>query len=198
MAYKFNIANRLKDGAKRRFFNSKRFPKWRCGDSLALKIYDEIIETIPCHDFAAQSLFAKGYMLWQKQDYDESIDAYQCLIRRFPKHELTPMGYIAINRVFLEQCRLEFQNPDLLQLAQINLKRFKQEFPRDENLHIAEEDVQAIKECYADGLYKTGAFYEKTCKPKAALIYYQNAIDQFPDTYVAEKCRFRIDDITAP
>jgi outer membrane protein assembly factor BamD (BamD/ComL family) len=189
MAYKFHIANALREGERCRFYGTKQLPKWASGTELAIKIYDEVIQSIPCHDFAAESLYAKGYMLWEQNAWGESIEAFQTLIRRFPKHSLAPQGYLAINRVFIDEAKQEFQNPDLLQLAQINLKRFKQDYPRDENIALAEKDVQMLKELYAEGLYNTACFYEWKNNPGAAVLYYKSAMVRFPETEIAVKCR---------
>lgn len=195
MEYKFCIANEFRDGARRRPFGTKQLPKWFPAQSLALQIYDEVIQTIPCHEYAARSLWFKGNMLREEGQYQASIEAFQTLIRRFPKHELTPKAFLAINQVYADEAEWEFQNPDLLQLAELNLKRFKQEFPRDEKIAEAEKDVQALKETYAAGLWKTGQFYEWQGQPQAAKIYYNSAIRQFPDTAIAEKCKACLQDV---
>lgn len=195
MEYKYLIANSFACGAKRRPFGAKQLPKWLPGESLALQIYDQIIQAIPCHEYAAQSLWTKGNMLWSECAYQESIESFQQLIRRFPKHELTPQAYLAINQVFLTEAQWEFQNPDLLQLAEINLKKFRQEFPRDERVVEAEKDLLALKETYALGLWKTAQFYEWKGETSAASIYYMNAIHQFPETNIAERCQRRLNSI---
>lgn len=197
IGYKVQIADKFRCGARKRCFGTKMLPKWASARSLALEIYDEVITSLPCHDFAAQSLYAKGYMHWEDQDYKESVDAYQTLIRRFPKHELAPTAYLCINQVYLEQAEVEFQNPDILALAEINLKRFQRDFPKDENLVEAEGNVQAIKEFYARGLWETGQFYERIDQPGASAIYYARAIRQFPDTSFARCCSYRLSVVAA-
>ena len=193
MEYKFRIASEFRAGARRRPFCTKQLPKWLPAQNLALQIYDDIIQTMPCHEYAAQSLWAKGHMLWDECLYQDSIDAFQTLIRRFPKHELTPKSYRAINQVYLAEAEWEFQNPDLLQLAEINLRKFRREFPRDETVLLAEADVQALKETYAAGLWKTGKSYEWQGQCEAAAIYYMSAIKQFPDTAIADQCKSRLE-----
>lgn len=193
MDYKFAIANAFYDGAKRHCFGSKKFPKIMAARNLAVVIYDEIIETMPCHEYAVQALWAKGNICLEEKLYRESIDAFQTLIRRFPRHELTPESYLAINRVYLTEAEWEFQNPDLLQLAELNFRRFEQEFPRDERVSEAEADIGNLREIYAAGLLKTGKYYEGQGAPKAAIIYYMNALSKFPETRVAESCRARLD-----
>lgn len=192
MQFKFAIANELKNGAKIRFFGTKQLPKWGSGTELAVEIYDEVIAAIPCSELAAQSLFAQGQVLWKQRLYRDSIDVYLQLIRRFPKHEYAPESYLIITQIYLDQARCEFQNPDLLALAQITLRRFKEDFPRDEKVCRAEATVMELKEVYATGLYETGKLYERKGEPRASVIYYSNAINQFPDTKISKLCQERL------
>lgn len=195
--YKLTIADRFACGYKKRFFGSKRFPRWAPAKELALEIYDEVIAMLPCHELAARAFYSKGCLLREFREFRESVEAFQGLIRRFPKHELAPESYLAINKIYLEQCQYEFQNPDLLVLAQINLRKFQLAFPREERIAEAEADIYAIKEIYASGFYETGQFFERKKKPHAAIIYYKNALKQFPETSTAQLCKARLD-VLAP
>lgn len=190
---KYEIANCFKEGARKHLLGYSQMPKWASGYSLAVKIYDEVIAALPCHDLAAQALFSKAEMHWILEEYKEAIECYHSLIKRFPKHELAPKSYLLITEVYLDQCQVEFQNPDLLALAQITVRRFGQDFPREEALQQAEANVGMIKEVYAKGLYDTGQFYERVKKPQASILYYRNAIQQFPDTQIAVECQKRLE-----
>lgn len=191
VTYKFAIANQFKCGAKKRFFGWKQMPKWLPCPSYALELYDEVIAAMPCHSIAAEAMYAKARFLWEQYDFEESIEVFQQLIRRFPKNELTPQSYFSISKIYLEQSQFDIQNPDLLALSLINLRKFKQEFPREELVNEVEEDVQEIKELFATQLFKTGLFYERIDKPNASLVYYKSAIEQFPDTAIARRCHSR-------
>lgn len=196
--YKFYIAERFRCGARKRFFGTKQLPKWASGRGLGLQIYDEVICSLPAHDLAARALYYKGVLLWEDDAFRESIDSFQALIRRFPKHELAPDSYLAIADVYVEQSCSEFQNPDLLALATINLRKFSRDFPRDERIELVEERVQWMKESFARGLYEIGRFYERKGEPEAAAIYFSKAIKDFPDTEIAEFCRVRLVTSHAP
>lgn len=196
--YKYQIAERFRCGARRRFLGSRKFPKWATAKTLALKIYDEVIAALPSHELAANALYSRGCLLWKLRDYRQSIDAFQLIIRRFPKSEIAPSCYINIGRIFVEQCRLEYQNPDLLALAEINFRRFQRDFPREERLCEVEALVSEMKEIYAEGLYDTGKFYEKVGKPMAAVIYYRNVINRFPETCIAERAKQHLERLLPP
>ncbi len=190
--YKYAIAEQFRCGAKRRPFGTKQLPKCLSGVEMAVEIYDDVIAAVPSQELAAQALYSKGYLLWSLHEWRSAIEAFQSLIRRFPKYELTPDAYLNITRIYLDQSMYEFQNPDLLAFAELNTKKFRQEFPREELVEEAEQNVRMIKEVYAKGLYDTGRFYERTCKVNAAVIYYESTINKFPDTTVADCSRRRL------
>lgn len=192
VAYKFDIAEHFKCGKKRRPFKMRYFPKWISGQSLALVIYDEVVVALPNHELAVSALYAKADLLQSMGNYREAVDAYQTLIRRFPRHERVPECYLRIAQAYCLQSAYEFQNPDILAFAELNVRKFRDEFPRDERVEEAEGYVRRIKEMYAKGLCDIGLFYERKGKPDAAAIYYQSSIEEFPDTQVADFCRSRL------
>lgn len=192
LRYKLEIANKFKEGAKKHLFDSDKFPKWIPAKEDALEIYDEILEMVPTHDLAAHALYEKGHLLQKMQDYKLALENYQTLIKRFPKHPLTPEAYLAVNEAYYEQSFSEYRNTDLLEMAQINLKKFTQNFPRDERVEQAKKYFAAMKEIHAKGLYDIGMFYERTNKPKASVIYYVTALEKFPESESSELCKERL------
>ncbi len=190
--YKFYIAEKFRNGEKRRTLGFRQLPKWSYGYHHAIEIYDEVISAMPSNDIAAQAFYGKGCLLLMQKDYQGSVEAFQMLINRFPKCELAPDCFLQINRVYLEQCQREFQNPDLLAFAEINLRKFEMHFPSEERLDTARCELLRIKEVYAKGMYDTAYFYERINQPQAAVIYYQKAIVDFPETTVAYRCRSRL------
>lgn len=192
VSFKFCIAEHFKLGKKRRPFTMRYLPKWISGQDSALVIYDEVVAALPNHELAVRALYSKGELLHQMREYRESIDAYQTIIRRFSKNEIVPACYFNIAENYVEQARLEFQNPDILALAELNVRKFQDDFPRDERVVIVENSVRRIKEMYAKGLCDLGLFYERIHQPAAAAIYFQSSIEEFPDTRVAQFCRTRL------
>ncbi len=194
--YKFKIAQNLASGSKRRLLGTRRLPKWASGRTLALKIYDEVIASLSSHEIAAQALFAKGNLHWELEMYRPAIEDFQLIIKRFPKNELAPDAYVNISHIYLEMSSQELQNPDILNFAEMNLKKFRTAFPREERIAEVEQDLDDIKETYAMGLFETGKFYERTSKPTASLIYYNNTVKHFPDTDVAKTAKDKVQKLT--
>jgi outer membrane protein assembly factor BamD (BamD/ComL family) len=192
ISYKFEIAEHFRAGAKRRIFGYRSMPKWLSGTESALDIYDEVIAALPNHELGGNALFCKGLLQWQMKMYKEGIESFQKFIKRFPKDEKGSQAYLNIAKIYLQESQVEQQNSDLLAFAEINLRHFEEDFPRDERLEAAKLELLAVKEVYAKGLWETGQFYERLGKPKASILYYRKAVNEFPETKIAELCRGRL------
>ncbi len=192
VAFKFCIAELFKKGHKKRLLTLRYLPKWMSAQDYAITIYDDVIAALPNHELAVRALYSKGEILQEMREYRDSIEAYQTLIRRFPRDEIVPACYLAIADIYVKQAAIEFQNPDLIALAELNARKFESDFPRDARVAIAQESVCKIKELYAKGLCDLGLFYERMKHKQAAAIYFQSSIEEFPDTRVAQFCRGRL------
>jgi len=158
----------------------------------ALAIYEEIIAALPHHDTAAQALFGKGMILQKDNEYTSAIEVFQNLIRRFPKHPLAVSSYVEVCRTYLLQAQGEYPNPDFLDLAEINLGKFQDNFPGDVKIVQAKEIFQEMQELYAENLYETGKFYERTKKPGAAQLYFTKLSNRYPTTKAALQAKERL------
>jgi outer membrane protein assembly factor BamD (BamD/ComL family) len=191
--YKLAIGDAFKNGAKKHMFGSKKMPQWFPAKEEAVKVYDEIITSLPNHEITSKALFSKAELLDEEGNFRASREAYQTLIKKFPKTPLAAASYVKISESLLKQVHAEFQNPDLLSLAELNIKKLKTSFPRGEaQIQKAESLFSEMQEIYAQGLYETGSLYERKKEPKASLLYYDSAVSQFPNTKIADKCRERI------
>ena len=191
--YKFKIAEKFKNGSRKHILGWGKMPKWLPAKEDAIAIYDEVITALPHEDLAAEALFSKAFLLCAQEEYESSIETYQTLIRRFSKKSLAAESYIGIAKVYLTQCEKEFASRDFLDLAEINLIKFKLDFPGEERVSVAEQMHLQMKEIYASSLYETGKFYERTKKIPAALIYFNKVLTHFPETKIAAHVKKRLD-----
>ncbi len=193
--YKFKIAENYHRGAKKHILGWETMPKWLPARDEAIAIYDEVITALPHHELAAHALFGKAQLLLKEEEYKSSVETYQTLIRRFPKHPLAAESYIGVGQVYLVQSQAEYPDQDFLDLAEINLRKFKHDFPGEEKLAVAEKMFLKQNEVFAGDLYTTGRFYERTSKPHAAYIYYARILAKYPQTNVAKSAEKRLSKI---
>lgn len=185
--YKFKIAEEYERGAGKHLMGWEFMPKWASGQDDAMKIYDEVIATLPHHEVAAKALANKSKMQWKRGKYKEAVDQYQTLINRFPKNELTPEAYSNIAMIYYEQSTEEFPGSDLIELAVLNLKKFKADFPGDEKVAQAEVMMGKMQNHYAKDLWESATYFEKKGKLVAARLYYEAIIQKYPASqYVSD------------
>lgn len=191
---KFKIAEKFKDGARKHLMGFKSMPKWVPAGEEAVAIYDEVISALPHHDLAAHALYGKAQVQAKREDWRASIESYQTLIRRFPKHPLAVESYIGIGEVYLKESHEEYPDVDFIDLAEINLRKFKASFPGEEKIEVAVENFKKIQDHYAGSLFETARFYERTNKLGAAKIYYEKILKSYPDakTYPYAEERYAI------
>lgn len=189
---KFEIAEKFREGDKKHIGGLAALPKWMPAKDEALKIYDEVINALPNDDLAARALFGKGKISLEDEEYEASIETFQTLIRRFPQHGLIPEAYVEIARVYLIESKERYPDANFLDLASINLRKFRQDFPSDERIGIAEAILAEMQEVYAKSFYEIAQFYERTKKPHASILYYSKIVKTFPNTRTAEQSKKRL------
>ena len=192
LKYKFDIAGRFADGAKMHLLNVRYLPKLMSAKEYAIEIFDEVIATLPRHELASEALYRKAKLLYELEDFRPAVEAYQTLIRRFPKHPRAPESYLGIGDVYLKQCEVEFKAPEYLDLAKLNYQKFLNDFPGEERLNVAHRKIMSMEEEYAADLFEMGDFFERTKKHQAAALYYHNILKRFPDTKIATKAKQRL------
>ncbi|MBS0647982.1 MAG: outer membrane protein assembly factor BamD [Verrucomicrobia bacterium] len=189
---KFEIAEKFREGTKKHIGGIAALPKWMPAKDEALKIYDEVISALPNDDLAARALFGKGVIHLEEDDYASSIETFQTLIRRFPQHALAPDAYVEITHVYLIQSKERYPDADFLDLAALNLRKFRQDFPSDERVAVAETLLAEMEEVYAKSFYEIAQFYERTKKPHASILYYSKIVKTFPNTKTSELSKKRL------
>jgi outer membrane protein assembly factor BamD (BamD/ComL family) len=194
--YKFNIAEQFANGAKKRLFSSIKMPAWVPAREDCLEIYDEVIAALPHSDFAAQSLLNKARVQCDFEDFKPSIETLDILVRRFPKHDLAAEGYVEKGKVYLKQCQAQNLDPDLLDLAEVNLRKFRLAFPREPRLVESEKFLSEMQEIFAQNLFETGTFFERTKKIPASVIYYKKVVATYPKTEAAEASREKLEKLS--
>ncbi len=193
LAYKFEIAEKFRQGEKRRLFGLDSMPKWIPARDEAVAMYDEVIHSLPRHDLAAKALFSKASIQFYDEEYPECVETLQQLIKEFDKHELAIEAFLLTQKAYQKQVSPKRQDSNLLDLAELNLKKFRATFPNEERIAIAEEIIKEMQEVYAKGLYEIGRFYERTHKPKASVVYYLEIINSYPQTQSAKLSEKRME-----
>lgn len=194
--YKFQIADRFANGEKKRLFSSSKMPAWVSAKEDSIDIFDEVIAASPYSDLAAGAMLKKAKVQTVLEDYKPGIETLDLLIRRFPKSPFAAEGYLEKGRLYLLRLEEESLDPDILDLAELNLKKFRLAFPREPRLKEAEKLFREMLEVFAKSLFEIGAFFEKTKKIPASLVYYRKVLEKYPETKAAHLSKEKIAALT--
>lgn len=194
---KFSIAEQFRNGTKKPLFGSHKLPKIVSGEEDALKIYDEVITAMPHDEIAARALLGKAEIQSRFEDYKPSLETLDLLIRRFPKHDLAAQGFLEKSHAYLMQCKERSLDPALLDLADVNLRKFRLAYPREARIAEAEKDFSEMHEIFGEHLMETGRFFEKTKKTPASIIYYSKVLSKYPQTKAAVEAKERLESLEA-
>ncbi len=192
---KFDIAEAYRAGKKKPLFGSHKFPRWIPAKEDAIEIYDEVIASLPHSDLAAKSLLHKALLQSELEDYKPAIETLHLVIRRFPKHELAAQSFLEINRIYFNQSQNSSLDLDNLDLAELNLRKFKLAFPREPRIAEAEKLYADTQELFAQNLLETGKFFEKTKKMPASILYYNTVLAKYPLTEAAKAAQERLEEL---
>ncbi|NGX33898.1 MAG: Outer membrane protein assembly factor BamD [Candidatus Anoxychlamydiales bacterium] len=196
MHYKYSIAHFFKNGAKKRMFNWKKGPKIVAAEEDAIEIFDEIIASMPNHEIAIRALFAKAEILFDDNEFKEAVSTFETIFERYEKHELAIESFMQIQKVYLKQTTYRKQDPNVLDLAKLNIEKFKESFPlEEEKTKLLEDLLLEMKEKYATGFLEIAQFYEKTNKKEAAILYYNKILNSFSETKSAKIAKARFDNL---
>jgi len=184
---KLEVAHRFAKGFRKHVAGWKLLPKWMPAQEEALDLYDEIQGAVPRSEIAAEALFAKGSLQLHLGDHKSSLDTFQIFLKKFGQHPLAPHAHIKIGDIYITNTKNQINDDSFLALERLNFQRFKDNFPSDPRLRIAEGQIKALEELLAEGMYEIAAYYKRTKRPDAALLYYTQVVTLYPKSVVAHK-----------
>ena len=193
MEYRFAVAEYFRKGQKRRPMGKAFLPKMLGATTQAIEIYDQIIASLRHDELAAKALFSRGLTLKGLKMHMDSIESFKTLIHSFSQTPLALLAYQEVGSVYLDMSKQNAQNPYLLDLAKLNIRKFQQHYPNDqEHLTMLEKMLGSMEENFSSKLKDIAELYERKKMPEAAVVYYHNAVANYPDTKSAGFCKQRL------
>lgn len=189
LRYKFDIAKSFAKGVTGNYPVAKRLFSEQSFKERAIETFDEIVLAEPSGDLAAYSIYHKALILLESQLYDQSIETFEVLIRDFFKHELVPRAYVGIAKAYSSRYEDEkAKDVALLNLADLNVKKFKLAYPGHELIADSQKELQKMREAYAFEMYHVGEYFERRGKKRAAGFYFRDICENFADCEAAALC----------
>ena len=184
----FEIGNLFMNGMRDKVWGIKWFP----ARDKAVDIFEQVVKNGPYSKVGAEAQLHIGLTYERQKEYISAVHAYEKLIERWPNHPLAEAAQFQIGYAYREEAgRSEYdQNAANQAIAAFN--DFLVRYPKSSRAPQAEQFQVALKLEQAKGLFRIGQFYEKNRHNQAALIYYNDVIEQNPKCEWATAAKAKI------
>jgi outer membrane protein assembly factor BamD (BamD/ComL family) len=158
----------------------------------AIEIFNKVIENSTYGPLAPVAQYKLGLLLKSLMRYYEAEEAFNKLIANYPTSE-----WVEAAKFQIAACRAAVsRGPDYDQGAAGEAKEKFEEFVREHPDAVlsrdAEKSIEQLKEKEAESNYNIACFYEKQKAYEAAKIYYDEVVNNYPDSPWAAKAVERI------
>ncbi|MFA5099741.1 MAG: tetratricopeptide repeat protein [Candidatus Omnitrophota bacterium] len=185
--HEFKIGEEFMSGSKRKAFGMA-LPV----DHPSIEIFTKVIENSAYGPLAPKAQYKLGLVYKSQQRYYEAEEAFNKVVTSYPDSEWAgPAKFqLAVTRASVSK------SPAYDQGATREAKQKFEEFVIDHPDAVltqeAEKHIRVLSEKEAESSYSAGLFYEKQKSWEAARIYYQDVIDNNPDSVWAAKSAARL------
>jgi len=181
------------------FFSGKKIKivgKWQIpAKDKAIEIFKAVADNSPYGKYADLAKYKAGLCYKDIQDYNSAILMFKDLIDRYPSSSIIDKA-----RFQLAECsKLLAVKPAYDQtptnLARKEFEDFLKKHPDSEMAADAKQVVDKLKSREAEHAYETGKFYEERRAPQSAVIYYNDIVQNYPNTEWAKKAQERLNEL---
>ncbi len=193
VAREFNIAN---------LFVNKESPKILGTDIMtsldrAIEIYKKVVDNAPYGRLADEAQFNMGAAMKKAERYDEAIQAFQKILDDYPTSTFTDKAKFEVADCAYKASLKPAYDAEPTARAIKAFEDFSRE-NRDRSLSKeADKTIQRLKDKSAEKSLLTAQFYEKVGRWQAAIIYYKDVIDSYPESSYVNLSKTKIEHLTA-
>jgi outer membrane protein assembly factor BamD len=174
----FEIGNLFLAGEKQKVWRFRLFP----AVEKAPLVFARVVKNGPYSEIAPQAQFRIGLAYEKLKAYTQAVRAYEVLLEHYPRHPIAAEAQFHIGWAYKqESARSEYDQ----HAANRSIEAFQDfliGFPDHEKTPEAQAYLVGLKQEQARGLFRIGEFYEKKKHYKSALIYYNEVIEQNPES----------------
>ena len=161
-------------------------------DNPAIEIFGKVVDNSTYGPLAPKAQYQLGLVLKGLQRYYEAEDAFNKVISNYPTSE-----WVSAVQYQIAECRSAVsKGSDYDQGAAREAKQKFQEFVKEHPDAVlskqAEKNISGLEETEAESNYNIALFYEKQKQYESAEIYYNDVINNYPNSPWAVKAMEKI------
>ena len=170
----YDIGCRFLNGAKHKIWRFRIFS----GYDKAVEVFEQIIKNGPFSKFGPASQFRIGLAYEKQKDNIAAVHAYEKLLDRYPKDPLAEDAQFQIGWAYKSEAQRAEYDQNNANQAIVAFNDFLVRYPNSAKAEQAKELRAELKQEQSKGLFTIAHFYEKNKNYRAAIIYYNDVIEQ--------------------
>ncbi len=148
----------------------------------AAGVYGKVVKNAPYEDGAAKAQYRIGLCYFKQGLFSEAASEYEKLLDNYPESDFVEHGLYELCLCYFHQSLSPLYDQTTTDKALKKLIEFTERFPQGKHLSDAKEKIAILKGKKAEKTYRIAQFYQRRGSNKAALIYYQEILDTYPET----------------
>ncbi len=191
LKYQYDIACLFLAGERQKVWKIPTLPSM----DKTVDMFEQVIKNGPYSKMAPMSQLKIGFAREKQHQWDNAVKAYQELIRRYPKSDLADDAQFQIGYAYMCASREADYDQTATNRAITGFNDYITKYPTSEKIDQARENINRLKDGQMLGIMKIAEFYDRQLNREAALIYYNNLVQRFPNSALARRATKRVEEI---
>jgi outer membrane protein assembly factor BamD len=184
----YNIGKAYLDGKRVDIYGVPTLPSM----AKAQEMFQKIVTNAPYSRIAPLAQYGIGQALEKSGSITSTISAYQQVVDRYPNSDVAPDAMYQIGYVYFQASRQTGYDQTAAIRAQESFDDFLLRFPNSEKVPQAQDNLRTLQSRKTENSYTIAKFYDKQKNYKAAYVYYNEVLQQQPDSPDAERAKQRM------
>lgn len=173
-----------------KFLGKKHFIKSRLSFQTLISTYPESEYTPTSFLSIADSYYEEG----GKENLLQAEAQYKDFIIFYPTHESADNAQMRIAAINYRLMKPHDRDPTYTRKAEIELKKFLDDFPDSELAPTAEEFLRQVREELSKGVHGVGVFYHDKKRYSAAANRFEEVVEEYPEFSRLDESLFHLAD----
>ena len=159
---------------------------------LAAALFDEVERQHPYSPWARRAQLMSAFSYYVSRDYTKAIQSAQRFLSIHPGNKDAPYAYYLIALSYYEQISDVQRDQKTTEQALTALREVDRRFPTTEYAADARLKIDLVNDHLAGKEMEIGRFYQRTAKWAAAVIRFQNVVDEYQTTSHTAEALYRL------
>jgi outer membrane protein assembly factor BamD len=187
----YTIAKSYLDGRRVEVYGVPTIPSM----PKAEEMFKKIVTNGPFSKIAPLAQYGIGQALEKSGSITSSVTAYQQVVDRYPNSEVAADAMYQIGYVYLQASRATGYDETAAVRAQEAFEDFLVKYPNSHKAPQAQDNLKTLQGRKSNDAFNIARFYDKQHNYKAAYVYYNEVLQQQPDSQQATRAKTRMDQI---